>query len=151
MFQRRTDRKIQIGGDRLRKEIRKYIESELRHYRENRKEIEAMREDIVEGSPGGLDGQPRGPGISNPTERNATRLLTNRRLGKLEETVNAIEIVVEELDEDRRKLIEYTYFKRPRTLTDAGVACRLNVSIRTFYRWRDLIIHRIAHELGLVD
>ena len=133
----------------MRREVRKYIESELRHYRDNRNEISLIREDLVQRSTSG--DQNRSSEISDPTAKNAEKLLTNRRLKKLEETVRAIEIVVEELDEDRRRLIEYAYFKRPRTLTDVGVARKIGVSNRTYYRWRDWIIYRIGEEMGLAD
>lgn len=133
----------------MNRQVRSYIEHELRHYHETKRELEQLRDSILNETGGGDISGIRGSGTGDPTAKKAMRLMTNARLKRLEETVTAIDNVVESLDGDKYRLVELNYWEKPRTLTDMGMAQRLNVGQRTFYRWRDGIVHAIAMEMGL--
>jgi len=133
----------------MKREVQKYIEWELRQYYQSRAELHEIKSDIIDSTPAGQTGRSSGP--SNPTEAKAGRLLSNKRIKKLEETLVAIEYTYNEIDEDKKRLVELMYFKRPRTLTDIGIAHNLCIGRRTLYRWRTEILYRIAKEMGLAD
>jgi RinA family phage transcriptional activator len=134
----------------MRREIRRFIESELRTYQETKKEWETIRLDIVTRSPV-QDGQPKGSGKSVPTESKALQLITNKRLAQIERTVRACERVITDISRERFILLQHRYWTIPRTLTDDGIAELLGCDRRTFYRWLDDILTAIAIEMGLVD
>jgi len=135
----------------LRKDIKAYIESELRNYEHSKKDLEDIKEDILEGGSAGDNMGIRGSGPSDTTGSKALRLITNKRVKKLEETIRAIDVVVGELDEEKYRLVELKYWQRPRLLSDMGIAQQLNISRPTLYRWIDGILLAIAVEIGLVD
>ncbi|MDQ4680211.1 hypothetical protein [Stenotrophomonas maltophilia group sp. RNC7] len=136
----------------MKKEIKAYIEAELRNYHQSKKDLEEIKNDIRE--EGKLIGDSmgiRGSGTSNIVENKAIRLVTNKRIKKLEETIRAIDVVLGELDENKYKLVELKYWKRPNLLTDAGIANELNIDRATLYRWSNGILAAIAIEIGLME
>lgn len=136
----------------MRKEIKAYIEAELRNYHQSKKDLEEIKNDIrEEGNVVGDSMGIRGSGTSNIVENKAIRLVTNKRIKKLEETIRAIDIVIGELDEDKYRLVELKYWTRPNPLSDEGMCQKLNISRRTFYRWIDGIVLSLAIELGLAE
>lgn len=132
----------------MNREYRLYVEFELRHYEQTKSSYESLKHDIIHESPV-PDGQPKGSGVSRPTERKAMRLTSNVRLRQMEHTIRALETVLVSLPEDRYKMVQMRYWDRPRTLTDDGIALRLNIDKRTLYRWIDGILQGIAIEMGL--
>jgi len=48
----------------------------------------------------------------------------------------------------KMKLVEEKYFKN--LLTDAGIYTQLNISRRTFYRWKEDVLSQIAEQLGFI-
>lgn len=134
----------------MRRDIRTYIENELRDYDNTKKEWELLQDEIVNASHIS-DGQPRGTDISRPTENKALKLISNRRLSQLERTIKAIEKTIMALPEEKFKLIQMRYWDVPRTLTDDGIAIKLNCDKRTVYRWSDGIMLALAKEMGLID
>lgn len=48
----------------------------------------------------------------------------------------------------KMKLIEEKYFKH--LLTDTGIYTQLNISRRTFYRWKEDVLSQIAEQLGYI-
>lgn len=136
----------------MRKEIKAYIEAELRNYDQSKKDLEEIKNDIREEGKSISDSMGiRGSGTSNIVESKTIRLITNKRIKKLEETIRAIDVVIGELDEEKYRLIELKYWTRPNPLSDEGMCQKLNISRRTFYRWIDAIVLNIAIEMGLVD
>jgi RinA family phage transcriptional activator len=134
----------------LRKEIRRYIETELQDYENTKREYELVQQDIVNQS-GTLDGQPRGTDISQPTERKAIKLVTNKRLAQLERTIKAIERVITNLPEEKFKLVRLKYWTSPQILTDEGIAQQIGCSRSTYYEWKDGILIALAKQMGLID
>ncbi|WP_336866795.1 hypothetical protein [Peribacillus frigoritolerans] len=65
--------------------------------------------------------------ILSPTEQIATRLVTHKKLYKLEEIANAIEKVYTALPGTHRDIIELKYWKKPQIYTWDGIADKLYV------------------------
>ena len=127
----------------------KKIEAEWFKYRQTVKEIQMLREEIMN-PPKEYDeniGGGRGSEIGKPTERIATRLTTNKQLRYLTEIADAIEEVYNALPDDYKKLVQLRYWSN-RDLTWDGVALKLNVSRRQAIRWRDDIIQATNEVLG---
>ena len=140
-------------GDRaVRKDLKAYIEAELRDYPRTKAELEELRDNLLNESPAPPDGMPRGSGeTSDPTLKMATRLMTDKRIRQLQLTIDAVEYVITELDPERLKMIKLKYWQRPRQLTDAGIAMELHVTERTIRRWCLKICRAIACEMGLLS
>lgn len=135
---------------KLKKATFKHIESELYSYHDTLREIEELRKNIIftrENDDENIGGG-RGSFISSPTERTATRLVTHKKLNRLEEVANAIQKVYTGLPEDYQKLVRLKYWTRPQTLTWQGIADKLYVTSRTAQRWRDDIVYSVAEVLG---
>lgn len=136
----------------MRKEIKAYIEAELRNYHQSKKDLEEIKNDIREEGKSISDSMGiRGSGTSNIVESKTIRLITNKRIKKLEETIRAIDVVIGELDEEKYRLIELKYWTRPKLLSDMGIAQELNIDRATLYRWIDGILLAIAIEMGLIE
>lgn len=136
--------------DKMRKATFKHVESELFAYKDTLKEIEQLRLNIMhcnesddENIGGGRSSQP-----SAPTERIATRLMTNKQLGKLEEIAGAIRKVYTTAPDHHKSLIHLKYWDRPQRFTWDGIAEQLHVSKRQAMRWRDEVVYAICRELG---
>lgn len=127
----------------------RYLENELYHYKDNKKELALMHEEIEEASPSPPDGMPRGNMTSNPTESKAIRLMSSRTIIFLERRLNAIERVINRYKDnaDMINLIRLAYLER--THTPFGVMAELHISQTTFYRWRREIMEDLGNELGL--
>lgn len=67
----------------------------------------------------------------------------------LEQTVKAIQYVIERLDDTDLRLIELVYFKGTHTVD--GAAMIVNLSSRTAYRHINRVLTAVALELGLIN
>lgn len=143
---------------RIRREIKKYIETELQDYDRTKKEWEQLQSELTNrNNVETFDTMFERLGIDETvqcqsvTESKALRLITNKRLSQLERTIKAIEKVMMNLPEEKFKLVQMKYWDVPRTLTDDGIAYQLSCDRRTIYKWTDGIILAIAIEMGLID
>lgn len=138
---------------KLKKEIKAYIEAELRDYHQTKKDLLEAKEDIALESPAYDDntGGTHTNRVSKPTESKTIAILTNKRIKRMEQVIRAIDMVIGELPPEKVKLVELKYWQRPRRLTDAGIAMDLGVSRRTVYYWTEEICTAIAIELGLAS
>lgn len=136
----------------MKKEIKRYIECELRNYTQSKKDIAEIRETIIESTPSGDNERVKESGeVSDLVASKGMKLLTNKRLRRLQETCKAIESVYSELPKDKKRLVYMKYWSQPQELTDVGICRKLNIGKSTFYRWRDYVLLSIAFEMGLVD
>jgi len=133
---------------KLRREIRLYIEAELRDFHQTKEDlIEAEQEIMFEGYTPNASGR-RASGIARPTETKTIQLLTNKRIRRMQQVVEAIEKVLSMLPKEKYRLVEMRYWEQPRVLTDEGIAMALNCDRRTLYRWVEGILLAIAIEMG---
>ena len=135
----------------LKRQIRQYIECELRDYDQTKKEWENIQKNVICAGGCGDDSGIRGTDKRSATESKALRLISNKRLAQLERTIAAFERVLSRLQEEKYKLVMLKYWSSPQMLTDDGIALKLNISKRTLYDWQSAIILAFAKELGLVD
>jgi RinA family phage transcriptional activator len=138
------------GGAGMKKEIRVYIEAELRDYHKTKAELEELRDDMLNESPGPPDGMPRGSETSDPTFNRFKRLLTCRQVRYLARVFEGVSVVLDRLPEEKYQLVKLTYWSKPQTLTPVGISIRLNCGRNTYFRWRDGICEEIARELGML-
>lgn len=133
----------------MKREIKAYIEAELRDYHRTKQELDEFRQDIIEATPVAPERGSNLPG--NQTAAKGLRLLTNRRIKYMEMVLGAIEDTLAELDETDIELVKLKYWQRPRQLTDAGIAMKLAMAKVTVYRRSNKICASIGKELGLLD
>lgn len=136
---------------KIKREIKSYIEAELRDYNQTLRDISEARQDLLLAThtPDNVGGH--GYDIGDPTQARAFKLVTNRRISHMERICTAIATVIGALPEEKYRLVELKYWTRPQTLTDDGIALKLNISRRTYYNWKNGIIMALAEELGLIN
>lgn len=117
----------------MKRAVFRYVEAELYDYPFIKRELEDLRAAIIEEGPdpGKVVVGREKTRFTDPTYTKAQRLLTNRRLSRMEDTVRAIEEVLGRLSAEKRRLVELKYFQG--RLSNLGVADALNVNLRTFY------------------
>lgn len=128
--------------------IKKYLEGELASYPLNKKALAQtcqnlhMRHSTHEHA--SLTG--RYSQVDGVEENKVLRLETDRNTIHLENSVKAVDDVLSVLSAEYSRLVELKYF---RTCSNQYVADELNISLRTFYHWRDKVLTLFArrHEL----
>lgn len=130
------------------KDIYKYVNKELQRYEETKRTLEEDRAGTIDASPTPPDGQPKGNGTGNPTESKALKLITCKRLQKMEEVVNAITKIYESLSPEYRKFFDVVYIQH---YGKVRACIEANLSEKTYYRWKDNIVEAVARELGLIN
>ena len=126
----------------------KYIESEIRHYKQTMNEYKVRRQEILYDRNGAEAVGGRSNLPSSPTERYALRLVEDRRISRLRTTVDAIETVLESMNDDQQKFVDMYFFAKPQTKTIDGIAYEMGVSRRTLFRIRDEIVYSVAKLMG---
>lgn len=136
---------------KMRRDTYRYVESELRMYRETIKEYNRRRSELLTDmkEPDEAQSGSRSNVVSAPTERYAIRLVDDRRLERLRNAIEAIQTVYEECSPDHKRLIEMNYWARPRAKTIEGIAQELNVSTRTIYRYRNEVVYAVGRMMGV--
>lgn len=137
----------------MNKKMFKYIELELYEYPDTVKEINMIRDNIINQSefneyPDENIGAGRSNSITSTVELAVTRLATDKRLNHLEEMRAAISSVFNQSDPLTRDLIELKYWTKPQLLTFDGIAANLHISRRTAIRYRDNFVEMVAEKLG---
>ena len=130
------------------KRLYKYIEYELYHYEQYKKDIELAREEILEASPSPLDSQPKGTKLGNSTESKAVKLNSSVAIMRMEKTVAAVENVAKRLNDLQKTVFELVYIAGR---NDRYRICdELYISIETFKRCKQTIILNMGAELGIL-
>lgn len=136
----------------LRKSTQRYLESELSNYRYIDKDIERVREEVLNPwmpTDTNQGGEQVHSNVS-VTEISAIRSVNDRRLSQLARMKSAIDVVYTHSTPEAKNLMELYYFKKPRTLNLTGVAQEINVSKSTAYDLRKAILTQLADELGII-
>ena len=132
---------------KLDRAVFRYIEHELYNYDETKKEIEELREDIIERAPL-KETVPNMGYISDPTARKALKLVSSTAIARMERTVRAIERALARLSDDHRQLFELKYRQ---CLPWKRVCELMPVSERTYFRLRRELVIMVAFEMGLLN
>ncbi|EOD6916325.1 hypothetical protein ACJ5AL_000024 [Listeria monocytogenes] len=137
---------------RLRKAQYKLIEDELRFYHSTKKELMEKevnvtlgawhREYINENQGGGSAGN-----ISNEVEDRVMLLQMDKEISRLKNIINAIESVLNRLNDEDKQLIQFRYWDRSKP-TWVWIASKLNMDESTARRRNKTIILSIAERLG---
>lgn len=132
------------------KEIYRYIEYELSHYEDYKKELALERERIIESSPQRINGMlPSQKGRSDPTCRKAIMLTESTAVLSLERRIKAVDRTLSRLSDTHNKLFDKVYNKGRE---DSAMVCmELNISKETFSRYKKSIIYGVGNELGLIS
>ena len=132
-----------IKKHRLSKNTFKYVEQEIRQYKNNQKELCRLRNDIILETPEKQEG--RSSSLGDSTAAKAVKLSMNRKVTELEKTQKAIETIYHRLCHDKQYVMEQYWQSR---YTTAGLADKLGVDERTVRRWRQHIVYSVAAELN---
>ncbi|HEM0278550.1 TPA: DUF722 domain-containing protein [Listeria monocytogenes] len=137
---------------RLRKAQYKLIEDELRFYHSTKKELMEKevnvtlgawhREYIDENQGGDSAGN-----ISNEVEDRVMLLQMDKEISRLKNIINAIESVLNRLNDEDKQLIQFRYWDRSKP-TWVWIASKLNMDESTARRRNKTIILSIAERLG---
>ncbi|MDA5767250.1 hypothetical protein NAA46_05125 [Listeria monocytogenes] len=137
---------------RLRKAQYKLIEDELKFYHSTKKELMEkevnvtlgawQREYIDENQGGGSAGN-----ISNEVEDRVMLLQMDKEISRLKNIINAIESVLNRLNDEDKQLIQFRYWDRSKP-TWVWIASKLNMDESTARRRNKTIILSIAERLG---
>ncbi|EAC5969140.1 hypothetical protein APE62_15135 [Listeria monocytogenes] len=137
---------------RLRKAQYKLIEDELKFYHSTKKELMEKevnvtlgawhREYIDENQGGGSAGN-----ISNEVEDRVMLLQMDKEIIRLKNIINAIESVLNRLNDEDKQLIQFRYWDRSKP-TWVWIASKLNMDESTARRRNKTIILSIAERLG---
>lgn len=131
--------------------IRDFVEWQLIHYRENEKQLEQYKADLIPSpTPSySLTGGGGGNSESRPSEQLVLKMVTDRYIVETTRIVEAIKLVLSRSSEDDIQLIDLVYWKQTYTVEGAGMI--LNMSKSTAYRRVNNILTAIAVELGYVQ
>ncbi|MEM5796050.1 MAG: sigma factor-like helix-turn-helix DNA-binding protein, partial [Bacillota bacterium] len=130
------------------KHIQKYIEGELVNFSANKKALAYAKQNVyMKQNADGYVTLTRGKNVSRPVEQKVVVLMSDQNIVCLEQSVRAIEDVLNELPEKYRQLIDLRYFKAHST---EWVASELNICLRNFFKWRDKVITRFAVRFGFM-
>lgn len=134
----------------LQPRVRDFVAWQLEHYQTNRAQLEAIKRDLIP-SPtpnyGGSEGH--STEAHRTTEDIMVQISSSAYVRNLEQTVKAIQYVIDRLDDTDLRLIELVYFKGTHTVD--GAAMIVNLSGRTAYRHINRVLTAVALELGLIN
>lgn len=128
--------------------IREYIKNELYQYWDNCKELEDLKQDIIDESPLPPDGQPKGNGTGNPTERKTIKIserMSTRRILTTEKKIKGIERAMQRLTPEEKEVVEMIFKKG-----QSQIYTQMNnhISKDTYYNAINKMIYITAIEFG---
>lgn len=131
--------------------IKSTVEWQLQYYREDLRQLETYKRDLI---PSGVQGYSPTAGVNGgemtrKTEDIAFRLISSPYIRRLEITCEAIGRVLSKLDEVDLKLIELVYWRHEYTVE--GAAMKIHISKTAAYQRINKILGAIAYALGYVQ
>ncbi len=133
---------------KISKEVRRYLERELKDYRENKELIKELRLDIIDSSPNITLGVPGSPNKGNEGQTSKVyELITNNMINRLQTICRKIENVLSELDDIRYEFYIRCFEKRQ---SKVKICMEMPIAEKTYYRYKKYIINKLAEELGYI-
>lgn len=134
----------------LKPEIKSTVEWELSSYRDDKRQLEKVKRDLI---PSPVQGYSLTAGVDGGEAKRTTEEVTMRVISapyirRLEISVEAIERALTRFDDIDMKLIDLIYWRREYTPEGAGVI--VGMSTATVYRRINKIICVVAFELGYI-
>jgi RinA family phage transcriptional activator len=131
-----------IKNHRLSKNTYRYIEGQIRDYKRIKKEMENLKEDIINSSP--ISQEVRGTDTGDSTASKVIKISLDKKISGMDKTVKAIEKVYNGLSHDKKAVMTDIW---ERKYTCLGMADMVGVDERTIRRWQQNIIYSVAIEL----
>lgn len=132
---------------RIPKDSWSITEKIIKRYPEQKKIYSDLREEILTASPFN-DGQPRGNGTGNPTERKALSL-NDARLQRMEREITAVEKAYNSLSGSWQKIVTVRFWSnRWKNMPYTWAEATTNYSSRQIRRVSKLFIEQVAQNLG---
>ena len=131
--------------------IRGFVEWQLEHYHEDKKQLEQYKNDMIPSATAGYSltgGVSRGS-VSQPTENTAVKMATSPYVMAAEKSCRDIERALERFDGIDMQLIDLVYWKRSYNIMGAGLV--IGLSQRATYKHINNILCTVALEMGLVN
>lgn len=122
----------------------KYVEGELRLYKQSIKRLDRMKDELILKAP--KEEEIRGTDVGDPTANKVEAILKSKEIQHLEKITNAIKKIYLNCDPDKKRIIEEKYWNNK--LTDAGISGKLGIGERTVRKYRNSIVYAIAVELN---
>lgn len=126
------------------------IEAEIRNYRQTVQDLHELEESIALPGVVGDDVGRVQSSPGDPTSARAIRMMTSAQLIEIRRRVTAIEYVIHTLqaspEPGRLELMRLAYWDGRYTVK--GICAELNISERTYYRWRLETLQLVAERLG---
>lgn len=129
------------------KTVYKYIEYELFHYDQYKKEIDAEREAILEGSSVPSDGMPRGNSTGNPTESKGIRLVESTFVLAAQRKIRAVDNALKRLSPLHYQVFQKCYLEKRNDRYK--MSDELHISYETLNRYKNAVVLEVAKELGI--
>ena len=133
-----------IKKHRLSKNTFKYVEQEIRQYKNNLKELNCLKNDIILETHEKQEG--KSSSIGNTTADKAIKVSMDKKIIELEKTKKAIEKTYHRLSNDKKAIMEEYW--QSRCTTSATLAYQIGVDERTIRRWKQYIVYSVAVELN---
>lgn len=131
-------------------EARRMIETAIRRYPENKVIYDTAVEELMNCTPDN-DGQPRGGGTSNPTERIAIKLASDPKLSRIKREIDAVESVYKTLKPEYQKVIRVRYWSyRHQNMRYFDMEPYVNYGERQMQRVVKRFIREVGKRLGEV-
>ena len=126
------------------------LEWEIRFYHDTLKELAEEKESIILATKEFDPDMPRGSGVSDDTYNRAQRLLNSTEVREMEKKIKAIDRARDEwISKEPVVRMEFIRLKFwDNTLTNQGIAQRLNVSEQSIYFWRKNFLTLVGKYLG---
>lgn len=131
-------------------EITTLVKWELSSYRENKRQLERIKRDMIPSATQGysLTAGVDGGGAKRTTEEISMKIVSSNYVYRLEHTVDAIERALSILDKNEIRLIEMIYWRKEYTPEGAGAI--IGMSRATVYRRLNKIFCVVAFQLGYI-
>lgn len=130
--------------------IKSYVIWCLQHYREDKKQLEEYKQDLMPATTQNYSADVvQSSNISNTTELMGIKLATNQYIITTERNIVAVERVLERCDAEDKQLIELVYWRQLYTIK--GAAIKMNMHHATAYRKINNILCWMALEMGIIN
>lgn len=130
--------------------LKAYVEWQLAHYHESRRELEQYKLDLIPSATPKYSLEPGSGGNSEsrPLEDLTLRMASDRYIVETARNISAIEHVLNRLNSTDKKLIDLVYWKGQYTTTGAGLV--VGYSKTTAYSHANEVLIAIAKEMGIL-
>jgi RinA family phage transcriptional activator len=131
---------------RLSSAVWRYIEHELFNYEHTKLELQALKDEIIDGAIHRGEGSRSGPG--KPTETKAVALASSPAIAQMERVVGAIDRAFRQLSDEHAALYELRYRQG---LSWQQCCIEMPVSRANYFKLRRELVVTVGANLGLVN